>query len=77
MILGEAIFDEHDLDPSYKEAISNKDSKNWQSVMKNEDDVYMIEPYIFIAQGQEHMVCKLHASDFGLKVSLSKLEHSF
>ena len=35
--------------------------------MKVEDDVYMIEPYNFIAKGQEHMICKLHKSIFGLK----------
>ena len=68
MFLGEAISDELDLDPSsYNEAISDKDSKNLRSDMKVEDDVYMIEPYSFIAKSQEHMVCKLHRSIFGPK----------
>ena len=66
--LGEAISDEFDLDPSsYNEAISDKDSGNWQSIMKVEDDVYMIEPYDFIAKGQEHMVCKFHRFFIGFK----------
>ena len=35
MFLGEAIFDELDLNPSnYNEAISKKDLRNWQSAMK-------------------------------------------
>ena len=35
--LGEFIFDVLDLDPSsYNEAISDKDSKNWQNAMKVE-----------------------------------------
>ena len=34
---------------------------------KVEDDIYMMKPYSFIAQGQEHMVCKLHRSIYGLK----------
>ena len=37
MFLGKAISNELDLDPSsYNEAISDKDSENWQSVMKVE-----------------------------------------
>ena len=52
MIFGDVVSDEHDLDPSsYNDAISNKDLENWQNVIKVEDDVYMIEPYIFIAKG--------------------------
>ena len=48
MFLGEIVFDEHDLDPSsYNEAISNKDSRNWQNAMKVKDGIYMIEPYSF------------------------------
>ena len=43
------------------------DLKNWQNAIKVKDDVYMIEPYRFIARGQEHMVCKMHMSIFGLK----------
>ena len=35
--------------------------------MKVEDNVYMMEPYGFVDKGQEHMVCKLHRSIFGLK----------
>ena len=61
MFLGEVVFDEHDMDPSsYNEPIFEKDLENWQSVMNIEDDVYMMEPYGFIAKGQEHMICKLH-----------------
>ena len=67
MFLGQVIFDELDLNPSsYNESISHKDSRNWQSAMKVEDDVYMMELYNFKAKGQEHMVCKLHRSIFGL-----------
>ena len=37
MFLGEAVFDEHDLHPSnYNEANYDKNSNNWQSVMKVE-----------------------------------------
>ena len=61
MFLGEAVSDEYNLDPnSYNEAISDKESKNWQSSMKVEDDVNMIEPYSCIAKGQDHMLCKWH-----------------
>ena len=43
MFLGEVISDEYDLDLNrYNEAISDKYSENWQSVMKIEYDVYMI-----------------------------------
>ena len=35
--------------------------------MKVKDGIYMIEPYIFIAKAQEHMVCKWYKSNFGLK----------
>ena len=68
MFLGEVVSDEHDLNSSsYNEATFDKNLENWQSAMKVEDDVYMMEPYDFIAKGQEHMVCKLHRSIFGLK----------
>ena len=37
MFFREAIFDEHDLDPSnYNEAIFYKDLRNWQNAMKDE-----------------------------------------
>ena len=56
MFLGEVVFDEYDLDPSnYNEVIFDKDSKNWQYAMEVEDAVYMMEPYSFIAKGQEHI----------------------
>ena len=67
MFLGEAVSNKHDLNSSnYNETISDKNLENWQSAMKVEDDIYMMEPYSFIAKGQEHMVCKLHRSIFGL-----------
>ena len=33
-----------------QEAISDKDSENWQSAMKVKDDAYMIEPDNLIAK---------------------------
>ena len=43
IFLEESICNEYDFDPnSYSEAISDKDSENWQCAMKFEDDVYMI-----------------------------------
>ena len=67
MFLGEAISNEHDLDPSsYNEANSNNDLENWQNAIKVEDDIYVIEPYSFIVMGQEHMVYKLHRFIFEL-----------
>ena len=48
--------------------------KIWQMDVKTailngelEDDIYMQQPKGFIALGQEHMVCKLHRSIYGLK----------
>ena len=32
-----------------------------------EDSIYMMQPGEFIAKGQEHLVCKLHKSIYGLK----------
>ena len=32
-----------------------------------EENIYMMQPYGFIMEGQEHMVCKLHKSINGLK----------
>ena len=36
--------------------VIDNDLENWQSAMKVGDDVYMIESYGFIANGQEHIV---------------------
>ncbi|RVW26781.1 hypothetical protein CK203_117718 [Vitis vinifera] len=35
-----------------------------------EDSIYMMQPGEFIAKGQEHLVCKLHKSIYGLKVTV-------
>ena len=32
-----------------------------------EENIYMMQPYGFITEGQEHMVCKSHKSIYGLK----------
>ena len=32
-----------------------------------EENIYMKQPYGFIVEGQEHMVCELHKSIYGLK----------
>ena len=32
-----------------------------------EDDIYMIQADGFISKGQEHMICKLHRSIYGLQ----------
>ena len=32
-----------------------------------EENIYMMQPYGFITEGQEQMVCKLHKSIYGLK----------
>ena len=32
-----------------------------------EDNIYMMQPDVLIIEGQEHMVCKLHKSIYGLK----------
>ena len=67
MFFGEVVSNKHDLDSSsYNEAISNKDSKNWQSAMKVEEFIYMMQPDDFIVKSQEHMVWKLYRSICGL-----------
>ena len=50
------------------------DYEIWQMDVKTaflngelEEDIYMQQPKGFIALGQEHMVCKLHRSIYGLK----------
>ena len=50
------------------------DYKNWQIDVKTaflngrlEEDIYMQQPDAFIQKGQEHMVCKLQRSIYGLK----------
>ena len=50
------------------------DYEIWQMDIKTaflngelEEDIYMQQPKGFIALGQEHMVCKLHRSIYGLK----------
>ena len=35
-----------------------------------EKNIYMMQPYGFITESQEHMVCKLHKSIYGLKQAL-------
>ena len=41
-----------------------------------DDSIYMMQPNIFIAKSQEHLVCKLHTSIYGLvQVSLSWSEY--
>jgi transposase InsO family protein len=53
---------------------ANLDWEIWQMDVKTaflnghlEEDIYMIQPDGFIAKGQEHKVCKLHRSIYGLK----------
>ena len=66
--LREVVSKEHDLNPiTYNEAISDKDSRNWPSATKVEEDIYMIQLDNFIAKGQQHMIFKLHRAIYGLK----------
>ena len=50
------------------------DYEIWQMDVKTtflnsdlEESIYMMQPGEFIAKGQEHLVCKLHKSIYGLK----------
>ena len=54
--------------------VAKLDYKIWQMDVKTtflngnlEEDIYMRQPKGFIAKGQEHMVCKLQRSIYGLK----------
>ena len=42
-----------------------------------EENIYMMQPDGFIIEGQEHMVCKLHKSIYGLKQALRSWNKCF
>ena len=42
-----------------------------------ETNMYMMKPYVFITESQEHMICKLHKSIYGLKQALRSWNKRF
>ena len=42
-----------------------------------EENIYMMQPYCFITEGQEHMICKLHKFIYGLKQTLRSWNKRF
>ena len=42
-----------------------------------EENIYMMQPDGFITEGQEHMICKLHKSIYGLKQALKSWNKFF
>ena len=42
-----------------------------------EENIYMMQPNGFISEGQEHIVCKLHKSIYGLKQDLRSWNKRF